>query len=109
VKVLSPGPDSYDAYGVFVPCVVFDGTTCHMWYTAFGSALCYATSADGLAWVKHGPARRMDAPGIWEQGGFLGACVVLDIATFRMWYSGKDPSEGKFQIGCATSPAPQTP
>ena len=56
--VLSPGaPGSWDNYGVFWPTVIFDGTQYQMWYSGRtdGSVghIGYATSPDGLTWMKH--------------------------------------------------------
>jgi hypothetical protein len=110
--VLDAGPETYDASVAFLPCVVFDGKDYHMWYTGFGPngyAFCYATSANGINWLKHGVARRDSYPGPWEDGHFISACVVLDIATFRMWYCAESSYDHKSRIGYATSPAPQVP
>jgi predicted GH43/DUF377 family glycosyl hydrolase len=112
VMVLDAGPEDYDASVAFLPSVLFDGKNYHMWYTGFGPngyAFCYATSANGINWAKHGVARRDSFAMAWEDGSFVSACVVLDIATFRMWYSARSSMDNKARIGYATSPAPHVP
>jgi len=110
--VLDAGPESYDIYGAFFPCVVFDGHFYHMWYSSLGGsgqAFCYATSADGIAWAKHGMVGRDSSPLPWEDDYFVTGCVILDMATFRIWYSAASSADGTVSIGYGTSPAPSYP
>jgi predicted GH43/DUF377 family glycosyl hydrolase len=110
--VLDAGPKVYDMYGALLPSVVFDGADYHMYYTGLGpngSACCYATSKDGIHWVKHGVARRADMPGKWEDGGFVSACVLRDASTLRMWYAAISSEDGRARIGYGTSPLPKAP
>jgi predicted GH43/DUF377 family glycosyl hydrolase len=58
--VLEPGPESWDSYIVYGPEVLFDGSSYHMWFTGswgYGAyfpepRIGYATSNDGLLWIK---------------------------------------------------------
>jgi predicted GH43/DUF377 family glycosyl hydrolase len=96
--------------GVGQPCVFFDGTRFHMWYTGLDSEyigrIFYATSQDGINWTK---AENLNPvldliPGGWEQDGIETGSVLFDQVnqTCTMWYSGL--KENTWQIGYATSP-----
>src|SRR6266508_3830390 len=86
------------------------GSTYRMWYSGrsgvFG-AIGYATSADGIAWVKspgfgpplavlaHGPAGSADSFSAADP------TVMKDGSTWKMWYTGDDSS--KKRVAYATS------
>ena len=79
----------------------------HMWYTGQAkgrSAIGYATSPDGLSWMRKA-ARPVLAPGQpWEKVAVMCPHVLWDEAAgeFRMWYSGGEQYEPD-AIGYATS------
>jgi hypothetical protein len=100
---------SWNSFGVFMPSVVFDGVTYHMWYSGIGSRgqpwrIGYATSSNGIAWTEHpdNPVFRAGDSGSWEEG-VLGSSVLFHGTTFHMWYSGRG-ADDKFRIGYAKSP-----
>lgn len=100
----------WDIYGVNGSTVLFDGSLYRMWYTGTGfggNAIGYATSADGVNWMKrNGPVIVRGAPGSFDQDFVSEPSVLVDGAQFRMWYSGFgcQPSLCTYGIGHATSP-----
>src|SRR6266545_3823339 len=112
--VLQGTPAAFDGDGVYGPDVLYDpadpAAPYRMWYSGrsgvFG-AIGYATSADGIAWVKspgfgpplavldHGPAGSADSFSAADP------TVMKDGSTWKMWYSGDDSS--KKRIAYATS------
>jgi hypothetical protein len=100
---------TWDDYHVYCPTVFFDGTKYQMWYSGHdGSTLriCYATSTDGIAWVKHpdNPVLNLGASETWDDYQVYTPTVLFDGAKYQMWYSGYDGSN--LRIGYATSTPP---
>lgn len=115
--VLLPGTGTaWDNQNVFSADIVLDGTTYKMWYTGSGktqsrSDIGYATSTDGLTWVKQGsgPVLRHGVSPAWDTGGVSAPSVLTDPAApaesrWKMWYTGVSQIGGGFRIGYATSP-----
>jgi len=110
--VLDTGsPGTWDDTWVDVNSVVFDGTTYHLWYTAWdgespdSARIGHATSPvpHGRSWTKD-PANPVLIPELtfpWEKTYVRGSSILFDGSTFHMWYSG-----GRWnllQVGYATS------
>jgi len=113
--VLQGTASAFDENGVYGPEVVYDAGNLlapyRMWYSgragSFG-AIGYATSLDGVNWVKwgspglpvavleHGPAGSADSFSAADP------TVLRDGSTWKMWYTGDDSS--KKRIAYATSP-----
>jgi predicted GH43/DUF377 family glycosyl hydrolase len=104
-----------DRNGVGDPCVLFDGvSTYRMWFgcrenAATKTKIGLATSVDGVAWTKHaltpgGPTATIltGTAGQFDATGVASPHVILDGATYKMWYQGIDGS-GIYRIGYATS------
>jgi len=108
--VLNKGTNnSWDNFSVQQPCVLYDGTTWHMWYTGINTAglatrrIGYATSPDSISWTKYGnnPVLEPGQAGSWDEQ-WVGWCKVLFVnGRYHMWYSGGNGTE--IQIGHATS------
>jgi len=102
------GSGKWHSYGVFFPCVIFDGVTYHIWYggTAPGKPfeIGYATSADGITWTEHpdNPVLHAGRAGSWEEGVNC-PYVLFDGSTFHMWYRGANANYTS-RIGYANSP-----
>jgi hypothetical protein len=96
---------TWDDYYVSEPTVFFDGTKYQMWYGGYdglNERIGYATSADGIAWVKHpDPVLDLGASGIWDDDSVSCSTVLFNCTEYQMWYSGHDGSN--FRIGYATS------
>jgi len=112
--VLQGTASAFDQDGVYGPDVVYDPadpvTPYRMWYSGragvFG-AIGYATSLDGITWVKyptnqlplavltHGPAGSADSFSAADPS------VLKDGTTWKMWYTGDDSS--KKRVAYATS------
>jgi predicted GH43/DUF377 family glycosyl hydrolase len=115
--VLEGTDGTFDANGVSGPHVIFDAADLlapfKMWYAGQGDvfgAIGFATSTDGITWVKHDdPATAATADPVLDHG-LAGAAdsfaaadpyVLKDGATFKMWYTGDDSN--KKRIAFATS------
>ena len=112
--VLQGTASAFDQDGAYGPDVVYDPadpvTPYRMWYSGragvFG-AIGYATSIDGISWVKyptnqlplavlaHGPAGSADSFSAADPS------VLKDGSTWKMWYTGDDSS--KKRVAYATS------
>jgi signal transduction histidine kinase/DNA-binding response OmpR family regulator/predicted GH43/DUF377 family glycosyl hydrolase len=108
--VLSPGTaDTWDAYLVSNPNVIFDGNGYHMWYTGISNripkiaSMGYATSIDGIHWKKHpaNPVLKHGKQGSWDDQWVVGYSVTTNGPQKEIWYFGYNLI--KFEIGLATS------
>jgi predicted GH43/DUF377 family glycosyl hydrolase len=120
--VLKPGPTgSWDDGDVANHSVLSDGSRFHMWYEAFDKSgttrVGYATSIDGISWVKYDDPSTTAPPfaesdpvllpgpnGSWDDSDAAQPKVLFDGTTFHMWYIGISRSGDNFQIGYATAP-----
>jgi len=105
--VLNLGDDgSWDEVHVSHPCVLFDGSTYHLWYVGDNGSLRgigYARSNNGVVWEKYpgNPVLTDGLGDVWD-GDFVSQPYVLHDGTqYCMWYSGYDGSN--LRIGYATS------
>lgn len=102
--LLEGASGDWDAGGVGMPCVIKDGDTYKMWYSASNTtptdyfdflnsevAIGFATSTDGINWTKYGgnPVFTKTGDPSDPDGSFVGAaCVIKDGSTYKMWYTG---------------------
>jgi predicted GH43/DUF377 family glycosyl hydrolase len=98
--------DSWDDEYVFSPEIIFDGSAYHMWYSGFDGAhrrIGYATSLDGLNWVKHpeNPVIDVGPSGSWDDYYAFIPQIVHDGSYYHLWYTGHDGS--RFKLGYAVS------
>ena len=107
-------PGSWDDNDVIDPSVIFDGQIYHMWYTGGNDAVFrgfqigYATSTDGLNWVKAdsvNPVLTIGNPGSWDEDGVGLQFVRFDenMNKYQMWFFGKISGVNRGRIGYATS------
>jgi outer membrane protein assembly factor BamB/predicted GH43/DUF377 family glycosyl hydrolase len=106
--VLGPRKETGWEADINRPVVLKRGGVYHLWYSGFnnkGSAIGYATSADGVVWQRRSgqPVLAPDKP--WEKNCLMCPHVLWDEAAglFKMWYSGGERNEPD-AIGYATSP-----
>jgi len=97
---------TWDDYHVHAPAVLFDGTEYQMWYSGSDGSpwrIGYATSSDGIVWVKHpdNPVLDLGESGTWDDDYVFGPSVLFDGTEYQMWYTGYDGSH--WRIGYATS------
>ncbi len=90
------------------PVVIKRGNVYHIWYSAFnakGSSIGYATSRDGVAWMRMSDKPVMLAEKPWEKICLMCPHVIWDerAGIYKMWYSGGERQEPN-AIGYATSP-----
>jgi len=112
--VLEPGPPgSWDQQGIIHTNVLFDGISCKMWYAGFKdvnmSGIGYATSLDGIHWIKHSSNPILEAtPGTWEEFLIGWPNVLFDGGHYRMWYQAGlnrlGTAEGENAVGYAAAP-----
>lgn len=118
--VLQRGPlFSNDFYAVSDPCVLFHDGVYKMWYTGGGavlpdtflhSSISYATSFDGINWIKYAGNPVVDIrSNFWDSLGVETATVLIDPSAaeserFKMWYAGTTFDGIRYDIGYAYSP-----
>jgi len=89
-------PGEWDDSRLDGAAVVHDGTTLHMWYSAWGpddfERVGYATSTDGTVWTKHpdNPVMDVGPPGSWDEDIVRPTSVIFENGVYRMWYGGAD-------------------
>jgi len=111
--VLEGSTGEWDEDEVGSCCVVKESDTSYkMWYTGckgYDAAIGYATSSDGISWVKSGNNPVLEgSTGEWDGDGVLSPCVIKESDTsYKMWYTGRIDdildTVGSIQIGYATS------
>lgn len=75
------------------PWVVYDGQMFKMWYTNLteqsdAQNICFADSSDGIDWTRHGMVLNKGEAGSWDSGAIMGAVILYDGTTYKMWYLG---------------------
>ena len=109
--VMGPGKQAWEVgepYGCWV--IPFPGGY-KMWYGGFDAMFLignigYATSADGIAWLKdteNNPVLRVGAPGQWDDGVVFVGPVLQIGKTYHIWYTGLRTTTGPRAAGVATS------
>lgn len=108
--MLEPGANGqWDEAEIGPMCVIRANDGYHMWYTAgddsdvFGIG--YATSVDGLTWIKdtvNNPVLERGATGQWDEGMVAVPHVILIDSVLTMWYGGTVDGS-TFETGIATS------
>ncbi len=104
---------SWEAWGIWGPVVLKDGSTYKMWYLGVGSdlhgRLGYATSSDGITWNKQGKVLDTGNSGSWDSIMLSDFGIVKSTSgTYYLFYSGsKDGTNANdsqnYDIGLATS------
>ena len=87
------------------PCVAIEDGTYKMWYAGYDGSnwrIFYATSSDGVSWVKQGLI--MDyGDSTPEAISILFPTVIKTDGIYYMWYTGKTTIENRLTILSATS------
>ncbi len=96
---------SDDGNGTNAPFIIKDLNGYEMWYSGKRTSdskiqIMYATSSDGVNWVKHGLINFTNIKNIVN--GTHVPCVIKDGAIYKMWFSFYN-SDSKWQIMYATS------
>ena len=105
--ILLPTAGSWDADFVTTPRVIYNGNAYQMWYQGGVSGISrigYATSPDGINWVKHGIALSPGSAGQWDNSSVGLGSVLWNGTAYMIWYTGTNGIT--FQggaIGLATS------
>ena len=106
-------PGSWDAKGIFDPCVIYENSTYKMWFWGVGYyenmgmdfyKIGYAESNDGITWTKYPDP-------VMEEGDYetwvndlKTPRVIYENNNYTMWYrSSNGVTGGDPQINCATS------
>ena len=89
--ILLPTEGSWDGDYVTTPRVIYDGSTYRMWYLGGLSGISrigYATSSDGINWVKHGAVLSPGFAGDWDSSSIGLGSVLWNGTSYLMWYTG---------------------
>ncbi len=98
---------SWDCCGVGFTSVIKGYRSYETWYVGMDSVgvgkIGYATSSDGLTWVRYqnNPVLEPGTTGEWDANNVDYACVLKINGTYKMWYKGEDDQSSR--IGYATS------
>ncbi len=111
-----------DIIGISDCWVIKEGTTYKMWYTGGGfnyptdsfqlrSRISYATSSDGINWIKYSgnPVLDISYTGGWDSLAVEAVSVIIDSIAplserYKMWYTGVTSNSPRYDIGYAYSP-----
>ncbi len=84
--------NDFDSFGVSDPCIIDEGTSFRMWFSASDGGklrIGYATSNDGILWNKNsGPVIDLGDFGKFDEDGASAPTVLKIGSTFHMWYIG---------------------
>jgi len=97
----------WDDSEVDEPSVLFEDGIYKMWYAGYDGSnlrIGYATSPDGITWMKYvgNPVLDLGESGEWDDTWVDEPFVLFENGMYRMWYTGRDGSKNR--IGYATSP-----
>lgn len=116
--IITTGINSWDSIYVQDPHVIKEGSEYRMWYgggsndTYYDQQVGYATSTDGISWVKSplNPVLTRGNSGDWDEILSSFPSVINDGGNYKMWYTGRnvDPLpvaslDYYWEIGYATS------
>ncbi|MGQ0601609.1 MAG: hypothetical protein ACT4QE_07940 [Anaerolineales bacterium] len=113
---LSAGwPRTYDARSVGVPHLLKDGALYRLWHEAWAHdgafGLGYATSTDGVAWIRPSPLTPAftgaDDPGMFTPDDVWATRVLKEGVQYRMWYTiSSRPNARRIAVAKMTPGAP---
>ena len=105
--VLTPTEGAWDSDFVTTPRVIYDGTSYRMWYQGGHSGISqigYATSLNGISWIKHGIVLSPGQPGDWDSSSIGLGSVLWNGTDYLMWYTGTNGIQYQGgAVGLATS------
>jgi predicted GH43/DUF377 family glycosyl hydrolase len=107
--VMEGTPGTWDAFTTRGQTVIRENGSYKMWYVGFSSeddpgGIGYATSNDGLNWIKETSINPVIVPEeAWEAGGFRTVYVLPVEEGYKMWYTGWNVDRSRADIGYATS------
>jgi len=99
-------PGDLDAKGVGQPYVIKEGSTYRMWYEGFDGSvwrIFYATSTDGVVWIKQGVALSPGNAGSLDEAGLRKPVVVSRNGQYELWYTGQTTASPLYHVLRATS------
>lgn len=115
--IVPPFAGSWDDFRVHPTSLLEIQGELVMWYVSDDTNLVQrigiATSTDGVHWTPSPkPVVDLGGRGTWDSGSLSRASVLWQGNDFRMWYTGRDGSDGfngHWQIGYATASLERTP
>ncbi|UCF08036.1 MAG: PKD domain-containing protein [Thermoplasmata archaeon] len=106
-------PDGMDDHSVYAQAVTKENGLYRMWYSGLDAGeyhhrVLYATSWDGINWIKHGLVLGVGNPGEPDERDAYAPTIVIDedapsSERYKMWYLGQT-HPGPLKIFYATSP-----
>ena len=84
---------AYDGRSLIRPCIIKDGSTYKMWYSAQDWSdsiwrILYAESKDLYKWENHQLVMDYNVEQTYDTNGVLYPWVIKDGSTYKMWYAG---------------------
>ena len=105
--ILTVGPEnSWDQSKVGSASIIFDGSIFKMWYEGNGGStwrIGFSTSADGINWVKNSTFV-VDKLDNFANANVHDPKVIFKNSTYKMWFSGSNPSIKDIHINYSESP-----
>lgn len=109
--VLFPGlAGSFDDQCAVATSILLEGDLYRMWYLGYNGLKYrtgYATSSDGIHWIKdsiNNPVLKEGPPGSWDDIGILQVQVIHSDENYKMWYEGWGDNYSSSRTGYAKSP-----
>jgi predicted GH43/DUF377 family glycosyl hydrolase len=106
------GPASgnvWDNQDIATSFVLYNGTAYLMWYTSYSdtgsnvSGIGFATSPDGINWIRYPSPVLMHGTGGWDSGNVFEPDVIWNGTSYMMYYSATNVTSIDSSIGLATS------
>lgn len=105
--IISPSFSNFDYLGVWQPSIMKEEGSFKMWYTGLVnggvSYIHYATSSDGIDWVKNESPVLMPTAGSWDEAHVSVGQVIKVDGVYKMYYIGWESQYSYWSIGLATS------
>ena len=106
--IITPPVSESDPRFILCPTVISNNGHFKMWLPWMDDSGTWSivniTSTDGISWSNQSSPVLQNGPlGSWDASSVVCPDVVLDNATYRMWYSGEDAARTE-RIGQASSP-----
>ncbi|MGV8096358.1 MAG: hypothetical protein AB2L24_31265 [Mangrovibacterium sp.] len=93
--------DELDAYGAEDPYVIKENGLYRMWYVGYDGntrRLHYATSSDGIHWVKKGVVFHYAAKNALDKLDEQNPVVINRLGRYELWYQGKSISSPSYHV-----------
>ncbi|UCG69792.1 MAG: winged helix-turn-helix transcriptional regulator [Thermoplasmata archaeon] len=98
--------DPFDLFLAKRPSVLKEDGVYKMWYSGFNgrkSRILYATSTDGIEWLKNpAPVINVGPPGAPDDTHLNNPIVMKDDGIYKMWYAGNDSTTDRIMYATSS-------